>query len=485
MPNIFPYFRPWKMLTPSLALSSIAGNLDEGHEVAIADLVLKREDVRGAVLEALEKTKPDIVGLSAMTFQYDTAIKIARLIREHKPEIKIALGGYHATLMYREIAESCDSQYFDFLLRGEADLSFNELVGALEGTRPLTSVDGLSFRENGSFVHNGPRKVEDLGRIKPPNRNVRIWGGYHAMGLVYDTIESSRGCVMGCSFCSIRHMYGKTFRKYDVSRVIQDIENARARGVECLFFTDDNITLDVERFEQLIDEIIRRGYNDLVYIIQASSAGIVQSERLAEKMAAGGFSVVFLGIENISKKNLSVLNKGDIAEKSVRAVEILKRNKIYVIGGFIIGNPDDNYDDIEENYKFARKMKVGVHDQILTPYLKTEMRDELLKQGLVTNTDNYRLYNGHFANVKTRHLSDDDLNFIKYRMVQKYALPLFEGFIIERRAVIKFFLKTLKRKMRFAIWDTISHKIKMYFMPERKRFEADLERCLNENAFNV
>lgn len=486
MPDIFPFSRPWKMLAPSLALSSIAGNLDERHTVGIADLVLKRKDVKRAVVEALERTRPEVVGITAMTFQYDTAIKIARLIKNTDPKIKIVIGGYHATLMYKDIADREDSKCLDFMVRGEGDLIFNELLDKLESGGPLNSVNGLSYKDNEIFVHNKARELEELNSIKLPNRKVRIWKGYHFFGSPYDMIESSRGCTLGCSFCSIRQMYGRSFRKYDISRVLEDIERAKEAGVHTLFFTDDNITLDINRFEELADRIIERRHNDLTYVIQASSAGISSSLKLVKKMSEAGFRFVFLGIENISKKNLSALKKGDIAEKSVKAIKMLLDNDIIVIGGLIIGNPDDDHESIEENYRFVNSTGVSsIYDQILTPYLKTEIREELLQQGLVTNTDNYKLYNGQFANVRTKHLSDMDLDFIKFKMVQKYSPSLLGGIVRKHRLLIKNYTKFTLKLLPFAVKSFLSIKIKNFYKNENQLFIDDYKRCINENVFNV
>lgn len=486
MPDIHPFFRTWKMTTPSLALSSIAGNLDSRHKVGIADLVLKRKNVRKAVLEALELTNPKIVGLTAMSFQYDTAIRVAKLIKETNPGIKIAVGGYHATLMYNDISNSPDSRYLDFIIRGEADIGFNELAGSLEDGRSLSNIDGLSFKNNGAFVHNRPRTLADLGEIKFPNRSVRIWKGYHSFGTPFDTIESSRGCVLNCSFCSIRQMYGQSFRKYDISRVIKDIELAKNAGARCLFFTDDNITLDVRRFETLIDRIIECGHNDITYIIQASSAGISSSAELARKMAKGGFRFVFLGVESFSNDNLTVLKKGSVANSSLEAIKLLRENDIHVTGGLIIGNPNDTRESIENNYKLARDAGVSsIYDQILTPYLKTEIRGELLSQKLVTNKNNFKLYSGHFANVKTKYLSDTDLNRIKYEMVQKYSPCFVDGVISWRKTVMRHYLWFVLKLIPFGIVNYITVKMRKLYRNDENFFLSDYKRCIDENIFDI
>ena len=89
MPDIAPFYRAWKILSPALGIASIAGSLDRRHHVGLADLVLKRGNLKKAVDDALKRTDPDLVGLSAMTFQYDTALRIARYIKTASPGVKI------------------------------------------------------------------------------------------------------------------------------------------------------------------------------------------------------------------------------------------------------------------------------------------------------------------------------------------------------------------------------------------------------------
>ena len=125
---------PTKIITPpNLGIISLAGNLDEHHRVTAVDLISRRENVRGAVEEAIARTKPDLIGLSAMTFQYDTALKIAKFIKKTYPKIKTALGGYHATLMFREISESTGRNFFDFIFRGHQEGGIYFICNFLHG----------------------------------------------------------------------------------------------------------------------------------------------------------------------------------------------------------------------------------------------------------------------------------------------------------------------------------------------------------------
>src|SRR3989339_811406 len=119
---------------PNLGLTSLAGSVKDEAEVKVADLILRRDDVQKAVVEALETVRPDLVGLSCMTFQYWTARKIAELIRRWNPNVPIILGGYHPTIMHETIARE-DGALFDFICRGEGEVTFREFVRALKAGR--------------------------------------------------------------------------------------------------------------------------------------------------------------------------------------------------------------------------------------------------------------------------------------------------------------------------------------------------------------
>ncbi len=420
MPDITPVFNPKRWRAPNLALASIAGNIT-GHEVVIADLVLRRERVKEALQELLTDYKPDLVGLSAMSFQFPTAKRVTSFIKKLRKETITVLGGYHATLLYEEICDSDDCKPFDYIIRGEGDLAFGEFLDALEGKRGFDTVRGLTYREGDGFKHNPPRLPENLEKIKIPAREKRIWGGNHYIGYTLDIIESSRGCTMPCTFCCMDKMYGKSFRAYTIQRVLDDIAHAKKQGKGYLIFSDDNFALDIKRFEALCDAIAEAGHNDMRYIIQASSSGIASSDTLVEKMAKAGFKIVFLGIENISEENLKRLKKGNIVEKTRIAVQKLHDHNIMIVGGVILGNPEDKEEDIARNFQFLKDLDIDFYaDQILTPYPKTPVRDELQKMGLITNLDNFRRYNTFWANVKTRYLDSSQLQFLKWKYYKLY-----------------------------------------------------------------
>ena len=350
-----------------------------------------------------------------MAWQYDTCIKIARLIKQILPDTKIVIGGYHATLMAEEIGQTEDAGLIDFMIRGEGEEVCRRLVNALDGRDNLEDILSLSWKKDDKWMHNERGPTLDLSNIKLPIRDKRrLTWGYHIIHSKIELLETSRGCTRSCNFCSMKHMYGRTFRTYPISRVLEDLDDIYyKRKTRWVFIVDDNMVLNPKRVIELCDAIIARKYKNLNLVVQADCISMSQNEKMVKKMAEAGFRSVFLGIENVSKKNLSTAGKGDICSASKKAIENCHRYGIMVIGGLIFGFPDDDEESIVENYTFLKSINAdAAYCQILTPYPKTGMREFLLAENLVTNKTDLSKYSGLWANVRTKHLDSDRLQYL-------------------------------------------------------------------------
>lgn len=399
---------------PNLGIASVGGNVDPEHEVYLVDLIRKRRSVKKYLTKVVKKLQPDLVGLSAMAWQYDTCIKIAHLLKELQPGVKIVIGGYHATLMAEEIAESQESRWFDFIARGEGEGVCRRLVNAIDGRDTLENIPSLSYKKDGKFIHNPRGENLDLSTLKLPIRDKRrLTWGYHLMNAKIETLETSRGCTRSCNFCSMKNMYGRTFRTYPISRVLDDIDDIYYnRKVRSVFITDDNMVLNPKRVMELCDAIIAKKYKNLKLFVQADCISMSMHEDMVAKMAEAGFCSVFLGIENGSKKNLSTAGKGDIVRASKKAIENCHKYGMMVIGGLIFGFPGDDAQSIVENYEFFKEVGAdAAYCQIITPYPKTGMRDALLAEELITNKTDLKKYNGLWANVRTKYLTSRELQY--------------------------------------------------------------------------
>ena len=425
MPDSFEHMPPVAIRMPNGALTSLAGNIDPHHRVAVADLILVQRRVREILERLVGDIQPDLVGLSVMTFQRATALRIVELVRALKPGVTVVVGGYDASLALDAYTHPIHGAV-DFIVRGEGEITFRELVRAIEHQTPFEHIAGLSFRHGDSFTHNPARPVVGLdGReIRPPNRDARVLSGYTMVGRPVDVVETSRGCTFDCSFCSIVAMRGRNFHTFTFDRVLADIRDARAHGARAIFLVDDNITLNVRRFEGLCEAIIAAGLADVDYLVQAMTSAIANhGDTLAPLMRRAGFRYVFLGIENILDEDLEFLRAraknrrredGAAGNATVQAIERLHRNGLYVVGGLIVGNPGDTRESIEANLAFARRYVDYPYIQHPTPYPGTPMEKEFRERGLIVN-DRLEEYDGTTAVARSEHLEPEEIEFLRWR----------------------------------------------------------------------
>jgi len=240
-----------------------------------------------------------------------------------------------------------------------------------------------------------------------------------------DVVETSRGCTYDCSFCSIIEMRGRNFHSYSFERVLHDIRDARDHGARTIFLVDDNITLNVRRFQDLCYAIIKAGLNKLDYFVQAMTSSIAShGETLAPLMRRAGFRYVFLGIENILDNDLQFLraaakntareNGSNRGNATLNAIDWLHRNQMYVVGGLIIGNPDDTRESIEANLTFARRYVDWPYIQHPTPYPRTPMTEQFRERGLITN-ERVEEYDGTTAVVRTEHVPAEEIEYLRWK----------------------------------------------------------------------
>jgi anaerobic magnesium-protoporphyrin IX monomethyl ester cyclase len=404
---------------PNLAVVSLAGNLP-GHEVKVLDLVLYKPHIRKVLEETLSEFRPQVVGLSAMTFQFGTLLRIASFVRGWDQDLKLVAGGYHATLMFEEITNSGEPLPLDFLVRGEGEATFAELLSESEKPAPdFSRVLGLSYLEGEKWRHNPPRPLLDLDTVALPSRSARLKSDFFMLHLPMDVAETSRGCPYNCKFCSITRMYGRTFRTHSEDRIVADLRAIKDGGTRAVFFADDNITHDIDHFRRVCRAIVRNGLDDLQYLVQVTAVGIAQSPELVAEMDQANFRYVFVGFEAMRPHALMGVNKPTNPEINRRAAALLREHGMAIIAGCIVGYPDDTAASVKENIRLIRSMKPDmIYAQYLTPYPKTVLRQEMIEAGLITNPDGFGKYDGFTCNIKTHHLETDEL----YRVLKREML---------------------------------------------------------------
>lgn len=485
MPELSPWIRGDSWHIPNLAICNIAGNTPEIHDVRAFDLNRKRGNVRRAVEKILDDFRPDVLGMSSMTFQYETARAIAWMARQRDRKIVTVLGGYQASMMYREIADSWDRNLFDWLIRGEGDFAIAEIIEVLEGRREPQDVPGASYKVDERFVHTDDRPLQDLGVLALPARHKRAYLGAHQAIWPADVFETSRGCTLACNYCSIHTMYGKSHRFFSIDYVLRDLQQMSRRIVKEAFCSDDNMTNDLDRLEELCDAMIsnrKKLFTDIRITTQATCAGIAESQRVVNKMAKAGMTKVFLGIENVSTKTLREIKKGDIVELTRTAVRRLHEAGICVVGGCITGFPHDGPVEIRENYEFFKSLGVEhTIPQIITPYPGTGSREVALEGGYVTNEDDLRFYNGYWANVRTDFLDSSELEFLRWKLAKEVIGPFWATDTWLLHYPISGRLWNYVFRPSYLVYDKIVNRV----FGERRRYERAMNDFRKMDVFNL
>lgn len=267
-------------------------------------------------------------------------------------------------------------------------------------------------------------------------------------------------------------MYGRSFRTYDIERILTDIEICRENSTEAIFFADDNISLNSDHYRNLCEGIIERGLTDIHYTTQAHVGSLFNQPQVLEKALTANFKAFFLGIENPNQNKLKKIGKTvpNMAAKAETVVAQIRGQGAIALGGVIVGNPDDSAQDFSNILSFLKRIKVDAPVFfVLTPYPNTQIREILIGNNLVTNLSDYSNYDALSANVKTTYLTTKEVEILT-----EYLYDNFKGidWIFNsniRRYYPWYFFKLLIRLTPLAI-------IRNYYRITRKNYSDFLRR---------
>jgi hypothetical protein len=175
------------------------------------------------------------------------------------------------------------------------------------------------------------------------------------------------------------------------------------------------------------------------------------------------------------------MRKANTPQLAETAVRYLKANSVITIGGLITGLADDTAEDIEENYRFLHSLRCELWlDQIMTPYPKTVTRQEYTDMDLVTNPDDFRWYNGYWANVRTRHLSPEEIQFHRWRCRTKWSPGRHPTKVLRNIAAPFYYFKKL---IDLPVIQPVRAWRRYRGMTEKERFQHDTNFLLHVNDF--
>ena len=235
-------------VAPPLGLAYLASTIKEkGYQVIIKDYLLEKFN-QDDFLDFIKKERISLIGLTAVTPNISNALLVAELIKKEMPETIIVLGGPHATLQARETLEQ--SKYIDFIVRGEGEFTFTDLIEYIISQKNLSEIKGLTFRKNGQIIETPAAEfIQDLNNLPYPARELLAIKDYSEYLPCREkpatTIFTSRGCPFHCIFCS-KPIGGNKPRYRSPENILAEIKLLkRDYNVKEIIFYDDTFTLKI------------------------------------------------------------------------------------------------------------------------------------------------------------------------------------------------------------------------------------------------
>ncbi len=388
-----------------------------------------------------EVMSADFVGISTLTSTAPQSYRLADRVRA--AGIPVAIGGTHVTFLPNE-----GLQHADFVVRGEGEFAFQELVDAVQAGEGFEKVQNLSYLQDGTPVHVPERpKIANLDVNPIPD--YPLIHGWKPGGVV--SVATSRGCPFSCTFCSVPGMYGHAFRTHSIDRVMEELRLHRDSAY--IFFADDIFTANKKRVKELLSRMIAEGITP-EWGAQVRSETVDDPELLKLMRDSGCFNV-YVGFESINPRTLKLFQKKQDVDKINRAIDRFHEHNIRIHGMFVVGSDEDDVETIYATADFAKKRKIdSVQFMILTPIPGSPDWDTLYDKGnkYVFNTD-WEVYDGHHAVHHPRRMSPYELQVAAVDAMAKfYSWPqIIRGFFGKDRkdkyyAMIRYWGKKMIRE---------------------------------------
>ncbi len=332
---------------------------------------------------------PDVVGITTMTCKYSAAQNISSIAKKIDPQIKVVLGGSHATADANNVL--MDNKDVDFVIKTEGELAFSKLLQYLEGEIAINQVGNLLFKKNGEIIHNQPEPyIDNLDTIPFPVRNLdlrnHIYKPYHLNGLL-----GSRGCPWDCTYCSSKDIWTRKIRYRSNENILKEIDHLiDTFKIRSLMFIDDTFTANSKKIIDFCKRLIDNCYN---VSWTCTTRLDVLTDEVVKYMKKSGLSTITVGIESGSERILQLTQKGITKEKIYRGVELLNKYGIDWHAFFMVGFPFETREDIQKTKEFIKELKPStVELSILTPYPGSIIYEQAKKMGVIPNNMEWSKY---------------------------------------------------------------------------------------------
>lgn len=344
---------------PPLGLLSIAAYLrkDEHHVSFLDDGVLPQPNDR--YLQLVEDEAPDCVLLSLYTTNIVRAFEMIRQIRVAKANVKIIVGGHHATALPEETLAECPE--IDLLVSGEGEETISELVTVLEQGGRLEGVKGLYIpsdnRERFSFTGERPF-IENLDSLPMPAHDLVNLEDYQEnpirVGRRVGSLVTSRGCPFNCVFCN-KAVFKSKIRRRSAEKICDEIEYmVSEQGIDEIYFQDDLFALDRKWLHNFVTLLNQRRLN--IPWRMLARVDILKKDDFTMVRRAGCYLVQF-GVESGNDEILKDIKKNITTNQVRKAFRDARGAGLQTYGFFIFGHRLDTMRTIKQTFALAKEIR--------------------------------------------------------------------------------------------------------------------------------
>ncbi|URT72336.1 B12-binding domain-containing radical SAM protein [Cytobacillus firmus] len=339
-----------KYIHTNIAIRYLKAYAQPDFDVELAEYTIK-DPVMNIVTDLIRK-KPDVIGFSCYIWNIEETIKVIKMIKKIDPSIHIVVGGPEVTY---DVADWMNNiQEFDYIVIGEGEETFKQLLTELNSTMNMENVHGLAFRENGQVRINPQRNKLDLRDLPSP---FRFEEDIPHLSKRVTYIETSRGCPFSCQFCLSSIEVG--VRYFDREKIKDDIRYLMKNGAKTLKFVDRTFNISrsyaLEMFQFLIDEHLP----GTVFQFEIT-ADIMRPEviEFLNKEAPAGLFRFEIGVQSTNDYTNELVMRKQNFDKLCRTVTMVKDGgKIDQHLDLIAGLPEEDYDSFKKTFNDVFAMR--------------------------------------------------------------------------------------------------------------------------------
>jgi radical SAM superfamily enzyme YgiQ (UPF0313 family) len=360
-----------------LALKAVVDRTERNIDTRVIELngminegrIRNDNDFYDHIVDAILCDGDDLAGLMTDADSLPHTILIARRVKERSPRTRICIGGPAASPISGLLVERFP--FIDYVVRGEGEQTFAELLTALEQGSELHHVAGVTWRKAGEAVLNADRPViENLDELPFP-----AFEAFHMSRDAALYLDVGRGCPFRCRFCATAPFWRRKYRMKSITRILLEMRFLRDRyGRTHINFSHDIFTCDRKWTLAFCDRLIRE---DLGIGWTCSTRTDIIDEETLERMAAAGCVEIYYGIESGSSSTQVQIDKGLDLFRSREVLRATVKVGIRPITGFIIGHPTETPKSLEETldafFEFLEIGKVRSHLFTLCPFQEAPM----------------------------------------------------------------------------------------------------------------